>query len=169
MPKTMKDILEEEKVKPLTNVNGTPLVSYQEQRDAAVEGIKERVDFGVPTLNPDGTVAKSSYHTAAINRDIFFDNRYRVVDGELQIVTAQTPDGYRAIKDQANGRCFTKLIPAHALKREGNKLKLVKNIQVSDTDFVSYFTHILDEDAMQEVLLAIQEGAQSTPKEKLPI
>lgn len=169
MPKTMRDILEEEKVKPLTNVNGTPLISYKEQMEAAVEGIKERVDFGVPTLNPDGTVAKSSYHSAAINENIFYDNRFRIVDGEMQIVTAQTPDGYRAIKDQANGRCFTKLIPAHVMKREGGKLVLDRNIQVSDTDFVSYFTHILDKGPMREVLEAIQKGTKSTIKEKLPI
>lgn len=177
MAKTMRDVLNDQNVQELTNVNGTPLISYEEQVKTSQEMIREKVDTrwdtdplkGIRKTNPDGTIARSNYKTAAINKDRFYDNRCRVVDGELQIVTAQTTDGYRAIMDQSRGRVFSKLIPCSVIKRDNGKLVLDRNIQVSDTDFVTYFTTILDEDAMKQVLVAIQHGAQSTPKEKLPI
>ena len=169
MAKTMRDILEEEKVKPLTNVNGTPLVSYEEQTKMAVDGIKEKVVTGIRPTNPDGSIAKSFYTSAVYNEERFFDNRYRVVGDELQIVTAQTTDGYRAISEQKNGRIFAKFIPAISLKRENGKLKFFQNILVSDTDFVSHFTHKLDKEAMKDVLPLIPTGGPTIPEGKLPI
>ena len=169
MAKTMRDVLVEQNVKPITNVSGTPVVTFKEQMEAAEQGIKDKVDFGVRKLNPDGTIAKSFYSSAAISMDTFFMNRFRVVDNELQLVTAQTPEGYRAIKEQKTGHIFAKQILAHTLKRENGKLVFDKNIMVSDTDFVSFFTKSLDEEAMREVLPLLQNGESSTPNEKLPI
>ena len=168
MPKTMKDVLAEQNVKPITNVSGTPVVTFKEQAEAAERGIKDKVDFGIRKLNPDGTIAKSYYSSAAISMESFFLNRFRVVDDELQVVTGQTPEGYRAIKEQKTGHIFAKQILVHTLKRGNGKLVFNKNIMVSDTDFVSFFTKSLDEEAMREVLPLIN-GESSTPNEKLPI
>lgn len=172
MAKTMKDVLAEQNVKPLTNVNGTPLVSFREQRDVNLEMMKDKLDIGIREMNPDGSIAKSRTTSAAINEDVFYDNRYRVVEDTLEIVTAQTVDGYRAIKEQSSGHVFTKMVPAYSLKREGGKLKLIKPITVSDSDFISEFTHKAPKENMKEVLLAIKDSLSpnsSIPEEALPI
>lgn len=172
MAKTMKDVLSEQNVKPLTNVNGTPLVTYKEQRDMNLEMMKDKLDIGVRQMNKDGSIAKSRTTSAAINEDIFFDNRYRVVGDEMQIITAQTNDGYRAIKEQRTGRVFAKLLPAYALKRDNGKLVLDRLITVSDSDFISEFTHRLNKKRMEEVLLVLKDSLSpnsSMPEEDLPI
>ena len=169
MPKTMREVLADQKVVPVTNVNGTPVVTFKEQRDAGTEGIKEKVDFGVRKMNPDGTIAKSFYSSAATNMATFYDNRFRVVDGELLLVTAQTAEGYRAITEQKTGRVFAKQLAAYVLVRKDGKLTFDRTEMISDTDFVSFFTKKLDEEAMKEVLPLIKDGVPSTPNEKLPI
>ena len=170
--RTLEDIMRDEKVTPVSNVNGTPLVSFEKQRDVAVEAMKNRVDFPERTMNPDGTIAKTFYATAAVNMEQFYDNRYRVVEeGEvkkIELVTAQTTDGYRAIKDQSTGRVFQKLVPVYVFKRQGKDLVFDKLSNVSDNEFISEFTHKLSADVMKDILPLIPVDA-SVAEDKLPI
>lgn len=174
--KSMKDALEGTVEKIRVNQNGTPLVTYEEQLKLGQKGINEHWDdrrlgddLGIRKMNPDGSIAKSWYTSAAVNFDRFYDNRYRVVGNELQIITAQTNEGYRAINEQSTGRVFAKLLPALSFKREGNELVYVKTIMVSDSEFISEFTHKLNQDAMHEVLRKIPSGGESIPEGNLPI
>ena len=155
-------------MKEITNVNGTPVVTFEEQRDRAVEALKDGYDPGVRPMNPDGTVARSRVITAAINEDVYYDNRYRVVDDQIQLVIAQTTDGYLAIKEQATGRVPKKQIQAYVLAREGGKLVFKGTVMIGDEDFVADFTHKLNKEVMKDILPLLVD-MEPTEDEKLPI
>lgn len=153
---SMKEIIDKNDVTPMTNVNGTPVVTFEQQRDMAQDAIRDKIDLGVRKLNPDGSIARSLVTTAAINEDRFYDNRFKLVaEGDekyMYLVTAQTTDGYRVITEQATGRVAFKQIPAYVFKRDGSHLKYVKTEMVSDTDFIASFTGKLNQEAMALVL-----------------
>lgn len=153
----------------ITNVKGTPIVSFEDQRDLGQAYVRDHVDVGLRKTNPDGSIARSRYHSAAVNMEWFYDNRYRVVDDKLQIVTAQTSDGWRAIQGSKTGRVHAKQITVYVFRREGKAVKYDSTVLVSDTDFIADFTNKLDKDAMKEILPLIPSGGPSVPEGKLPI
>lgn len=153
----------------ITNVKGTPIVSFEDQRDLGQDYIRNHVDYGLRKTNPDGSIARSNYHSAAVNMDWFYDNRYRVVEDRLQIVTAQTSDGWKAIRGASTGRVHSKQILAYVFRREGKSLQFEKTVLVSDEEFITDFTHKLDKEAMKEILPLIPSGGPSVPEGKLPI
>lgn len=174
--KSMMEVLKGTKEETLTNQQGTPLVTYEEQLKVGQTGINEHwdekrlgQDMGIRKLNPDGTVARSWYTTAAINEDRFYDNRYRVVDKELFLVTAQTSDGYRAINEQSRGTIFAKHIPVMVFSRKDGSLAYERTEMVSDTDFIAYYTNKLDKGAMKAILPLIPSGVENIPEGSLPI
>lgn len=155
--------------------DGTPIVTFEQQRDLAQEIIrgtpslrKTRKDFGFRKLNPDGTVARSHYTTKAVNKDWFFDNRFRVVGKKVQVVSAQTSEGYRAIQGLAKGQIYKKHILAYEFERKNGELEVTR-VLVSDSDFITHFTKKLGEDDMNLILPFITSGGTSVPEEKLPI
>ena len=168
MAKTLQDIMKEREVKPLTNVNGTPVVTFAEQRDAATDALRYNVDIGIREYNPDGTLKKTLYHNAAINEGTFFDNRYRVVGDVMQLVTAQTTEGFRAIREQNSGIIFTKHLGAYEFIREDGKLKYKGMTLVSDSDFVSSFTNKLSKENMK-LILPLSPADASVAETSLPI
>ena len=142
-----------EKSNPVTNVNGTPVISFEEQRDLSVEVLREHAKFKPRAYNPDGTVKRSKVTNAAINMGAFFDNRYKKGKDKIFVVTAQTTDGYRAIQEQASGRMSDKHVPALVFGRdkEGN-LEYKDTVLVKDEEFISEYTHKLSEEAMRQIL-----------------
>ncbi len=153
----------------ITNVKGTPIVSFEDQRDLGQEYLRNNIDVGIRKTNPDGSIARSKYHSAAVNMDWFFENRYRVVNKNLQVVTAQTDDGWRAIKGMKAGRIGMKHVPAYEFRRNNGKLEFVKQVLVGEDDFIAAFTNKLDKEAMKEILPLIPSGGPSVPEGKLPI
>lgn len=156
--------------------HGTPIVTFEQQRDLAQEIVrgtpsqrKMKEDFGFRKTNPDGSIAASYYTTKAVNSGWFFDNRYRMVGKKLQLVTAQTSEGYRAIQDLAKGSIYKKHIVAYEFERKNGELVLTNRVLVSDQDFLTHFTDKLDEEAMKVILPLIPSGAPSVPEGKLPI
>lgn len=170
MSKTIKDVLREQDVKPVTNVHGTPLVTYEEQVRISEQDLREGLDLNLPRLNPDGTVAGANYSNAAYNPQKFFDNRYYYDKeaGEMTIITAQTTTGYRAIGDQKTGRIFVKHIPAYVFGIEDGKLAFKRRVMVSDEDFVANYTHKLNQEEMMKLLPLIPTGGPAIPEGKLP-
>lgn len=169
--KTLEQVMKENIKNVAANAYGTSLVSFAEQRDTNVGIMKENVDVGYTEMNPDGTLARSAYVTAAVNFESFYDNRYRVIGDEekvLQLVTAQTTDGYRVIREQASGRVFQKLIPVFEFKRKGKEVIFDKLSNVSDTEFVSEFTHKLSAEEMKKLIPLIPVDA-SVAEDSLPI
>lgn len=153
----------------ITNVKGTPVVSFADQRDLGQAYTRDHVDVGLRKTNPDGSIARSRYHSAAVNMDWFYDNRYRVNGDKMELVTSQTSDGWKAIQGARSGRLGCKQVTAYVFKREGKALKFDSTVLISDTDFIADFTHKLDKEAMKEVLPLIPSGGPSVPEGKLPI
>ena len=154
----------------ITNVKGTPIVSFPDQRDLGQAYLRDHVDVGLRKANPDGSIARSKYHSAAVNMDWFYDNRYRVVEGKyLQVITSQTDDGWRAIKGIKSGRVGAKQVRVYEFVRENKNLKFNKVVTVSDDEFISDFTDKLDKESMKVILPLIPSGGPSVPEGKLPI
>ena len=166
----------EEDVSVIATDHGKPIVTFEDQAKMGQgyimngRGPKEqRNDFGFRKLNPDGSVAASYYENKAVNTGWFFDNRYRMVGKKIQVVIAQTSEGYRAISDLKSGQIFKKHIVAYEFERKNGDLVLTNRVLVSDQDFITYFTNKLDEEAMKVILPLIPSGAPSAPEGKLPI
>lgn len=158
--KSIEQIIEKANEAAMTNVNGTPLVTFEEQRDWAQDIMRDNIPLKVRQSNPDGSIAKSYVWSAAVNEDRFYDNRYRIIDkveGDtikrvLQVVTAQTTDGYRVIQEQKSGRVAYKQIQAYNFERKGKSLVFTEAVMVSDTEFITDFTKKLNQEAMKELL-----------------
>lgn len=155
--------------KPLTNVNGTKVMSFEEQRDLAVDVLKEKGEVKARKYNPDGTIAKSKVISAAINVGAFFDNKFRVKNKKMQVVTAQTHEGWWAIAEQTSGRVPFKTLTAYTFERKDGVLTFVEPVKISDEEFITDFTHTLNQEAMTEVLNTGFLGGTHTDAEKLPI
>lgn len=171
---SIKEAIEKKDVKPMTNVHGTPVVTFEEQRNLSQDVImgnqygKGDFKLGLHEYNADGTVRRSRYHTAAFNEDRFYDNRYKVVEGKLYLVTAQTTDGYRVITEQESGRVAYKQIAAYVFRRDDKKLIYDSTVMISDNEFITEFTHKLSKEAMKEILPLIP-AESGIVEEQLPI
>jgi len=157
----------------ITNVKGTPIVSFEDQRDLGQEYLRNHVDVGLRKTNPDGSIARSRYHSAAVNMDWFYDNRFRMAGDRLQVVIAQPDEGWRAIKGIKNGNVGTKQVRAYEFVRDDKVLKFNQVVTVSDDEFVSDFTDKLDKESMKVILKILKKefpsGGPSVPERKLPI
>lgn len=147
-----------EKIKPVAFVNGVGVVSFEEQRDAALLDKMENRGLDTVQYNPDGTVARTPVRFAAVNLDNYYINRYKRVKDSYYIVT-----DYRAIRDQATGSVYLKTLPAYVIKRDENKkLVLDRVVNVSDVEFVSDFTHSLNREAMAQIVPLLVSGVGVT-------
>ena len=164
-------------VKPYAEVNGVKVVSFEDAATLAnAEGYEPTPDTGLRTMNPDGSLARSRKLTSAINKDTYFDNRYKlkgkIGSREMWVVDAFEPLGYRAIKEQATGQVFMKNIPCHVFVRddETKELRIDRVEMVSDSEFVSDFTNKLSIENMVEIRKLIAEyGSDLTATETMPI
>lgn len=170
----------EEEIPVIATNHGKPIVTFEDQAKMGQAYIqngrgpkKIREDFGFRKMNPDGSIAASYYENTAVNSGWYFDNRYRMVGKKLQLVTAQTSEGYRAIQDLAKGSIYKKHIVAYEFERKNGELVLTNRVLVSDQDFLTHFTDKLDEEAMKVILKTMKKefssGAPSVPERKLPI
>lgn len=151
----LKELIEKtEKVKPVTEINGIPVVTFEEQRDLAQVDKLMNVNMGILNFNADGSVAETPTKYVSVNLDSYFINRFKRVENSLYIVT-----DYRAIKEQGSGRVYLKQIPAYVVSRnKKGDLFLEKTVTVSDNEFISDFTHILNHEAMKTVMPLLVSG-----------
>lgn len=151
----IKEMLDRaENIKPIAEINGTKIVSFEDYRDAAVaakiNGVK---DVGVRTLNPDGTVAASYHEYAAVNLDSWYANRYMLNSKkQLKVVT-----DYRAIKEQQTGRVYTSRLIAYNVERVDGNLVCSGADYITDVEFVKNYTHQLDTEGASAVIKAIND------------
>lgn len=157
----LKELIERtENIKPIAEVNGVKVVEPSEQRDLAVmEKMVGHETLGTIQMNPDGTVARTPVKYAAVNLDYYYINRYKKVKDSYYIVT-----DFRAIWEQSTGAVYAKQIPAFAIVRdkESGDLKVEKTVMVSDTEFVSDFTHTLKREAMAQIVPLLANGVGVT-------
>lgn len=152
----LKDLMERvEQVQPVAETNGVKVVSFDQQRDMALLDYREgKSDLGTIQMNPDGTVARTPVKFAAVNLDIFYINRAKRVKDKLYVVT-----DYRAIMEQSTGTVYLKQIPTFVIKRDEHKaLVLEKVVTVTDAEFVSDFTYILNQEAMAQIMPLLTTG-----------
>lgn len=165
----IKEMLERaEAVKPIAEIDGVKLVSFEDYRDTAVaEKINGNGDVGVRTMNPDGTVASSFHRYAAVNPEHWFCNRYKKDGKRLKVVT-----DYRAIKEQDSGRVYSARLIAYVIERIEGNLVCTGTDYISDEEFVKSFTHKLDLEGAADVKKAIakyQNSSVSLGADKLMI
>lgn len=155
----LKELIEKtESVKPIGEMNGIPVVTFEEQRDLAQVDKLMKTDMGLLTFNPDGSVAETPTRYVSVNMESYYINRFKRVENSLLIVT-----DYRAIKEQSTGRVYLKQIPAFVISRnKKGDLFLEKTVTISDTEFISDFTHILNREAMKTILPLLVSGTGVT-------
>lgn len=155
----LKEAIEKtENINPVATVNGVPVVSFEEQRDLAVVDKMTNPGMGDLDFNPDGTVARTPVRAMAVNLDNYYINRYKQVKNTIQVVT-----DYRAIKEMDSGSVYLKQIPAYVIARDGEGALYCKEVvNISDTDFLAGFTHMLNREAMAQVLPLIVGGVGIT-------
>lgn len=155
----IKDMIERaEAVKPIAEVDGVQIVSFEDYRDTAVaEKVMGNGDTGVRTMNPDGTVASSYHKYAAVNPELWFINRYKKDGKRLKVVT-----DYRAIKEQDSGRVYTSRVIAYVIERLEGTLTCTGTEYITDEEFVKNFTHKLDIEGAADVKKAISKYQNST-------
>ncbi len=156
----LKEIIEKtENITPMSTINGKKLVSIEQQRDLALlEHMNGSSKLGTIQFNPDGSVAGASSEYVAVNPDVYYLNRYKKVKDALYVVT-----DYRAIKEQDTGRVYLKTIQASVIKRDDKgDLVLEKTVMVSDTEFISDFTHSLNREAMAQIKPLLEAGVGVT-------
>lgn len=163
---TLREVMEKTKdVKPMAVINGTKVVTFEEQRDLGQLDIMEkRSSLGGLQINPDGSVARTPTEYVAVNPLSFYANRAYKIKNELFVVTDT-----RAINEQATGNVYLSQIPVSVIVRDSDgNLRLDRKVTVSDDDFVSKFTDILDPGAMALIKPLIDGGVNVTMK-PLPI
>ena len=129
---------------------------------------------GLRSYNPDGSLASTGKTIHALNPDFYFNNRYKVKGTgktkRLYVVSAHTPEGFRLIQEQPSGRCFIKTIPCAVLLRdEDGHLALDKFETVSESEFISGFTHRLTNNVMAEILPLIIDNGSEITADEMPI
>lgn len=162
----LRDLFDRVKsIEPLETVNGVKVVTFEEQRDAAVQDKMDNVELlDTIQFNPDGSVARTPTKYAAVSPERYFINRCKKVKDALYVVT-----DYRAIMDIPSGTIYQKQIPAFVIKRnEEGKLTRERVVNITDDEFIADFTIVLDREAM-EVIKPLCVTDVGVTKSALPI
>lgn len=154
----------------IAEMHGVKVASFEDAVALATLDQKNDVKLTPPEMNPDGTVAGTPTTYAAVNPEMFFDNRYRVVetdDGtEYQVVVAMKGQNYLYIRGQKEGRVPHKIVPVDVILNDKGKPKYKTMVTVSDTEFIADFTHIFTREDMAKILPVVMKGAEETVAEK---
>lgn len=163
-----------DKVKPMAEKDGQVYVTFDEAATLNSINSYEGKGTGQQVRNHDGSLASTGKTVHAVNPDYFFANRYKVKGAKgnqkMHIVSGHEPIGFRAIKEQEQGKIFIKTIPCYVIARgEDGKLALEKVATVSDSEFISDFTHTLNHESMAEILPLIANSGTSMTADDMPI
>lgn len=164
-----------DKVKPMAEKDGQVFVTFDEAATLNSLNSYEGKGTGMQMRNPDGSLASTGKTVHAVNPDYFFANRYKVKgtkgNQKLIIVSGHEPIGFRVIKEQEQGKLFIKTIPCYVIGRnsETGKLELEKVATVSDSEFISDFTHTLKHESMAEILPLIANSGTGITADDMPI
>ena len=152
--------------------------TYVNFKDAATLNNAAALDnegTGMRSYNSDGSLASTGKTIHAMNPDFYFNNRYKVKGAKgnqkMLIVSGHEPIGFRVIKEQEQGKIFIKTIPCYVIGRnaETGKLEVEKVSTVSDSEFISDFTHTLNHESMAEILPLIANSGTGMTADEMPI
>lgn len=165
--KSITEILEGAKNATIIAVdqNGKKYVSFDDYVNlTTAQALENKPGLGVPPLNPDGSPAGTTCEYVAVSMDQLFLNRYKVVDDKLYVCT-----DWWSINASQTGRMPLPRVPVFVIGRDGKKLVYEKTTTVSDNEFLSDFTRILDREAMAQILPLLAEKERGITEDKLPI
>ena len=159
-----------DKVRPIAEKDGQKIVNFEDAATLNSVNAYEGEGTGVQVRNPDGSLASTGKTVHAINPNYFFANRYKVKNKKMYVVSGHEPTGFRCIKEQERGRLHVKTVPCYVFTRnEQKELELEKVITVSDTEFISDFTHTLNNKSMAELLPMITSYGNEITADEMPI
>lgn len=166
MNKTITEILNDAKEAKVIAIgpDGEQYVTFEDYVNCTVADVVEKRDLGLFEKNPDGSPAGTSKRWVAVSMEQLFLNRYSVKDDKLYIVT-----DWWCINEQQSGRIPIKNIPCYIIARDGKDLVLEKVVTISDHEFLTDFTGVLDNTAMAQVLPLISRAGQAATKDTMPI
>ena len=158
MGKTIREVLDTaENAKPIGELNGTKIASFEDAVALASADLYNSRELNPPEFNPDGSVAATPTPYAAVNVQMFYDNRFRKVGDEYQVVCGFKD--YESIKGQSRGRVPTKQVVADVIGVDDKGKPVYKGIvTVSDTEFVSDFTHTFPVEDMKKIMPLVIDG-----------
>lgn len=147
----MQAISDAEKVKPFAEVNGIPVVDFEGYNDLTARDYYMKSAPGIVPVDDRGFPTKTPTPYLAMNPDVMFMNRYRVVKEKGRAILQVVIDR-RAILDQPRGTIYKAQIPAICLYRdESGELRYDKTVLVSDKEFIADFINHLTNEAMREI------------------
>ena len=159
-----------DKVVPIAEKDGQKICTFADAATLNSVNAYEGEGTGVQVRNPDGSVASTGKTVHAINPNYFFANRYKVKAKKMYVVSGHEPNGFRCINEQERGRIHIKTVPCYVFSRnEKGELELEKVITVSDTEFISDFTHTLNNKSMAELLPMITSYGNEITADEMPI
>lgn len=167
----MREMLEAaENIRPMAKKNGKNVVTFEEAAILSnAEGIEPTPDTGIRHYNSDGSIASIRTKNVAINPNSYFANRYKV-KGKPGNQKMYVVVDWRAIQEQQRGNVYLKNIPCYVFVRDEMKQLQIEKIEmVSDTEFVSDFTNILDNASMAELVPLIANFGTDGTTSALPI
>jgi len=163
-----------DKVRPMAEKDGHVYVNFEDASVLNSVNSYEGGGTGMQMRNPDGTLASTGKTVHAVSETHFFYNRYRVKGSKgkekMYVVSGHEPIGFRCIQEQDRGKIHVKTIPCYVFSRdEERKLNLEKVTTISDTEFVSDFTHTLNNKSMAELLPLITAYGSDITADEMPI
>lgn len=168
---SMRELFEKaDNVRPIAEKDGQKIVDFNDAAVLNSVNAYEGAGTGVQVRNADGTLASTGKTVHAINPNYFFANRYKVKGKKLHVVSGHEPNGFRCIREQERGRLHVKTVPCYVFSRnDKGELELEKVITVSDTEFISDFTHTLNNKSMAELLPLITSYGNEITADEMPI
>lgn len=172
---SMRELFEKgDNVRPMAEKDGQVYVNFEDASVLNSINAYEGGGTGVQVRNPDGSLASTGKTVHAMNPNYWFANRYKVKGAKgnqkMWVVSGHEPTGFRCIQEQERGRVHIKAIPCYIFARDDKaELVLEKVATVSDTEFVSDFTHTLNNKSMAELLPMITTYGNDVTADDMPI
>ena len=169
MEKTlMQAIQDAEKVKPFAELNGKPVVTFEGYSDLVSRDHYMKTVPGIVPVDERGLPVASLTPYVAMNPEVMFMNRFRVVKDKGKQVLQVVIDR-RAIDEQSRGMVYKSHLPAVCLVRDDSgELVYDKTVLISDKEFLSEFTRHLDQETMS-IIAPLLVGGEDPTADSLPI
>lgn len=153
---------------PIAEMNGVKIASFEDAVALSTMDLANKTELNPVQMNPDGSIAATPVKYAAVNPEMFFDNRYRVIETEEGVeyqVVAGFKD-YLTIKGQSSGRIPQKQVMVDVIYNKNGKPKYKTTVTVSDTEFVSDFTNRFSREDMAKIMPELMRGPEEPTMEK---
>ena len=163
-----------DKIVPMAQKDGQVYVDFEQASVLNSVNAYEGGGTGMQVRNHDESLASTGKTVHAMNPNYFFANRYKVKGAKgnqkMFVVSGHEPTGFRCIQEQSRGRIHIKTIPCYIFARDDKgELAIEKVATVSDTEFISDFTHTLNNESMAKLLPMITSFGNDISADDMPI